>query len=627
MDSTNIFSLGGGYLAAILVLLLPGMTVLAIAQPKGRCFMENLATAVGLSLALAGIFASLVNAAGWRITTSQWMMILLLLLFGTFLAVLIHLIWGHLIKRSRVNKTPVQESGIKKTIGALAGLVLLALLVAYRQFQSRGLVLPAWVESVDQVFLVTKMVSAGGVPQLMFPELPGVFAPYLVFPYTTAIFTQLTGWQPAAAVLFIGQVLTALIALSIFRLGMTLFGDWKRASLAAVFSGFALTLPGYFPFWGRYQFITGMLLLPLAMAEIIQGGEKGIKGRLVLIILLVAGLFLADQTPILLLILFLFSFYAERLYRAYSTRKENLVGWKSLAGFLLGLLIASDWVTRMKETGVVLSPAIFSNMESGLGSVFASPCDTALGLLALGGFIWVIMEKPRASGFLIWAAVIFYLSVVQGLPPGWSAEDIASGMFIPVALLSSQLITGIMEKLLGVSRPLLAWSFFFLAAISLVFWGVRENWELKDANTQLATEADLEAMDWIKGNTPDTARFFINTKAWLPGSYRGVDGGYWILSLTGRSQLLPPLSYLNTADVYYQRVNLWSDVASGISTCSPVFWKLADSAEFQYLYLTEGRGSLQPGELENCDRLLKVYEKKGIVLFEIIPETEIFNLE
>lgn len=627
MDSTNIFSLGGGYLAAILVLLLPGLTVLAIAQPKGRCFMENLATAAGLSLALEGIFAILVNATGWRITSSNWVMIFLLLLFGTFLVVLIHLIWGHLVKRPRVSKPPTQESGINKTIGTLSGLVLLALLVAYRQYQSRGLVLPAWVESVDQVFLVTKMVSAGGVPQLMFPELPGVFAPYLVFPYTTAIFTTLTGWQPAAAVLFMGQILTALIALSIFRLGMALFGDWKRASIAAVFCGFALTLPGFFPFWGRYQFITGMVLLPLVMAEIIQGGEKGGKGRLVLIILLVAGLFLSDQTSILFLILFLFSFYSERLYLAYSTRKKHQVGWKPLAGFLLGLLVASDWVMRMKETRVVLSPAIFSNMESGLGLVFASPRDMALGLLALGGFVWVILEKRRTSGFLVWTAVIFYLSVVQGLPPGWSAEDIASGLFIPVALLSSHLLTGIMEKLKSVSRPWLAWSFFFLAAISLVFWGVRETWELKDANTQLATEADLEAMDWIKGNTPGTARFFINTEEWLPGSYRGVDGGYWILPLTGRSQLLPPLSYLNTADVYYRRVSLWADVASGIRTCSPVFWKLADSAKFQYLYLTEGRGSLQPGELENCDRLLKVYEKKGVVLFEIIPETEIFNLE
>lgn len=623
MDPKSIFSLGGGYLAAILVLLVPGMTVLAIVRPRGRSLMENLATAAGLSLALEGIFAILVNVTGWRITSAQWMMILLLLLFCAFLAVLINLIHGYLVKRPKASKTADQEPGVGAVLRILAGLALFVLLVAFRQYQSRGLVLPAWVESVDHVFLVTKMVDAGGVPQLMFPELPGVFAPFVVFPFTTSIFTLLTGWQQAAAVLFIGQILTALISLSIFRLGMALFEDWKRAALAAVFTGFALTLPGFLPFWGRYQFITGMVLMPLGMAEIIQSGEKGNKGTLVLIILLVAGLFLADQIPALFLILFLFSFYAESFYLAYSTRKKQLVQWKPMAGFLLGLLVASDWLTRMKQARVVLSTAIFETTATNVGAIFTSPRDMAIGILALGGFLWAILERRRNFSFLIWSAIIFYLSVVQGLPPGWRAEDFAASLFIPAALLSSHLLAGVMEKLKSISQPIPAWSLYFLAAVSLSFWGIRENWEFKDAPTRLAAVADLEAMAWIRENTPMTARFFINTEEWLPGRYRGVDGGYWILSLTGRSQLLPPLSYLMTADVYYQRVSLWADVASGLRTCSPGFWKLVDSAGFQYLYLTDGRGSLQPGELVNCDGLLKVYEKNGITLFEIIPGMEI----
>ena len=95
--------------------------------------MENLATAAGLSLALEGLVAILVNVTGRRITSAPWMMILLLLLFCAFLAVLINLIHGYLVKRPKASKTADQEPGVGAVLRILAGLALFVLLVAFRQ--------------------------------------------------------------------------------------------------------------------------------------------------------------------------------------------------------------------------------------------------------------------------------------------------------------------------------------------------------------------------------------------------------------------------------------------------------------------------------------------------------------
>ena len=60
----------------------------------------------------------------------------------------------------------------------------------------------------------------------------------------------------------------------------------------------------------------------------------------------------------------------------------------------------------------------------------------------------------------------------------------------------------------------------------------------------IANKADLQALEWVRANTPADARFYINPAAWLGNTNRGVDGGYWLQPFAGRFSLVPPALYV-----------------------------------------------------------------------------------
>jgi hypothetical protein len=622
MDVSILITSLRDFLAALAVLFLPGTAVLLWTRPKGRDPIENIALASGLSLAINGIFGVLMNAMSWKLGSRQWLLVEFFLLFCSFVAILFHLIRSTLIVRKRSKSIPDPRSGTQTTLITFAGLAFFALIIAFRLLQSNDLILPSWVESVNQVFLANKMVNATGVPQYLMPELPGVFAPFLVFPFSVSIFVHLIGWEAAGAVLFMGQLVNALISLSIYRLGMALLGDWKRAGLAALLAGFAFTLPGYFLTWGRYALLSGLVMLPLAMAEIIQERPPKEKNPIFFLAMLTAGILLADSFTPIAYFLFILCWYGHEIFQSRKSRKKNQINWLPASGIGLGFLMALNWLVRMKEANAANPLTEVLDSSLGITSIFIFPRDILLYMLGAGGLLWLILEK-RKTVWILWSSLMFFFSAVRGLPDGWIAEDFAVSLFLPATILSAHLLISSGESLMRYLQPLVIRVVLGVGVLSLFLWGVRDTHAILDPVTSLAAEVDLEAFEWIKINTPQTARFFINTEKWLPGMYRGVDGGYWIQTLTGRGQLVPSLEYIRTANIYYERVNHWSEVASHITTCSSGFRKLLDSSGVQYLYLTEGRGSLQAGELENCPGLLKIYQKKGISLFEVIPEMNV----
>ncbi len=621
MNSSILITSLRDFLAALAVLFLPGMTVLLWARPKVRDPIENIALASGISLAINGIFGTLMNAMSWKLGSRQWLLVEFFLLFCSFVAILVHLVRSTLIIKKRSKTVPDLRSGMQTTLITFAGLAFFALIIAFRLLQSNDLILPSWVESVNQVFLVNKMVNATGVPQYLMPELPGVFAPFLVFPFSVSIFVHLTGWEAAGAVLFMGQLVNALISLSIYRLGMALFGDWKRAGLAALLAGFAFTLPGYFLFWGRYALLSGLVLVPLAMAEIIQEGSSKEKNPIIFLVILTAGILLADSFTPIPFFLFVLTWYGNEIYQSRKLRKGKHINWLPALAIGLGFLIALNWLVRMKEANAANPLVSALDSPPGITSIFIFPRDILLYLLAVGGLLWLILER-RKTVWILWSSLLLFLSVVRGLPEGWMAEDFAVSLFLTATILSAHLLISSGEYLMRYLKAAVIWIVLGVGVLSLFLWGVRDTHAIFDPAITFASEADISAFEWIKMNTPQTAKFFINTEEWLPGMYRGVDGGYWIQTLTGRGQLVPPLEYTRTAKVYYERVNHWSEVASHITTCTTGFRKLLDSSGAQYLYLTDDRGSLQAAELENCASFLKVYDRNGITLFEVIPAQE-----
>ena len=108
-----------------------------------------------------------------------------------------------------------------------------------------------------------------------------------------------------------------------------------------------------------------------------------------------------------------------------------------------------------------------------------------------------------------------------------------------------------------------------------------------------------------------------NVTHWQYRTYRGEDGGWWIMPLTRRETLLPPVLYVMGARDYVDKINNFAETASQLQDCSTEFWELVQEAGVTHIYVVEGRGSLQPEGLEDCAGLSLVYAKDGVAIFEV----------
>jgi hypothetical protein len=159
-----------------------------------------------------------------------------------------------------------------------------------------------------------------------------------------------------------------------------------------------------------------------------------------------------------------------------------------------------------------------------------------------------------------------------------------------------------------------------LALVGLVGWGVQETRNVLNPVTVFTTQADIAAMDWIRSSTDEDAVFLINTTPWLNSTYRGVDGGYWILPLTGRRTLLPPAMFVYSARDDVLQINDWAVRARALTTCDEAFWALIREAEVTHIYLGSTPGSLLPSGLRECDGLSLAYQLDGVWIFIMVSE-------
>ena len=155
------------------------------------------------------------------------------LLLGIVLGVCFGVAFAGLIRRGKgaFNKT---------WLFALLGL---AVALAWRFWQARDLLLPNWVDSQHHVLIIRKMIEFGGLPGTLEPYLPGPFYYHFGFHAVGALFSVLSGLDPAASVLMLGQAINACVGLAVYALAKQLSEDWRIGLLAAVFVTFVTKCP------------------------------------------------------------------------------------------------------------------------------------------------------------------------------------------------------------------------------------------------------------------------------------------------------------------------------------------------------------------------------------------------
>jgi len=534
-------------------------------------------------------------------------------------------------------KNDLQDSGTGWILRNVLLLIAFVLLLAWRFYQIRDLVLPAWVDSLHHTIIVRLILENGGLPDSLAPYMEVPFSYHYAYHALTAAFAFLARIPAEQAVLVLGQVLNALVAISIYRLGMALWADWRRAGAAALLVGFVFQMPAYYVTWGRYTLLTGLVLLPLTMAVALDiANKKGSNQRLVKMALLTGGVLLSHYFAALLLALFLILLGLQELIgdvrQGRSLRGSR---WLPLTlAVLAGTILAGAWIFRVLSfnqdwVGVTavspvqsLDSIFFSNYLSYLWRMMGPQRNYVLLALALLGLV-VSLWRTKTRAFGLWGLVVGIFSLPWGfhLSP-FRPDHFVIVLFLPASLLVSDFVFTAWERL---QTGRFRWVGTFLAGaviLSMLVWGLRETRFIINQSTVFTNQADIEAIEWVAVNTPPEARFMTNVTHWQYSTYRGEDGGWWIMPLTRRETLLPPVLYVIGARDYVENINNYAESASQLQDCSPEFWDLIQEAGVTHIYLVEGRGSLQPEGLEGCAGLSLVYDKAGVFIYEVGEDLE-----
>ena len=150
---------------------------------------------------------------------------------------------------------------------------------------------------------------------------------------------------------------------------------------------------------------------------------------------------------------------------------------------------------------------------------FVAPITALASTILAGPWLFHLLSNPRVAEFASTRLV--------------SMPSVMITLFLPLAIVCGGIIARIGRRSRAIT-PILA---------AVAIFGVIAHRDVVAPITILANADDLEAMRWIREHSPERARFAINAAPWMGEAFMGVDGGYWIPVMTGRSSIVPPALY------------------------------------------------------------------------------------
>ena len=527
----------------------------------------------------------------------------------------------------------VRRKRLKFDWKLLVALALFGALIALRLWQARELVLPNWVDSLHHSLIVRKMVEAGGLTASLEPYLPGNFYYHFGFHSFTALYSLFSKQFAPFAVLYLGQVISAGVSLSIYAFTKTLTRDWKISLLAAMLSALVTKMPGYYLTWGRYTMLAGMLLMPLAMAYGLKvlRNQRGV-GNLLALAVLTAGTLLTHYFTAFLLAVWFVLLGLIWLFRSFKARVFNWqTAFSLILPVLVGLLMVLPWYLRIFQysggrsdlsANLVGLAADRAEQWSYLHYLIGNQLNLILVIMASAGVLWSLLRNERLE-FALWALFMGLMSLPIGVQLSSFRHDyFGLVLFFPISVMAASFVVGVVqffrERLANLPARRLA---AVIAAVFMIFilgYGGWSNRDVINDITMLADQDDLDALNWIDTHLPKDARFFINTAPWGFGLYRGVDGGAWITPYTGRRSLVPTIFFAFGMESNGNKlIKDWGEKASNITTCSGDFWDLVEEADIDYAYLSDEADVLHFEVMEDCVGAKLLYKADGVSIWHL----------
>ena len=626
-----LWQYGGLFLLTLLFLLLPGTLLL---QLRSLPHLTDPMAKIGVVL----VVGTVVWPIGWYLFSllggrfSGWLLWVLVVSGWLLVAFLHHPFTRspvHLVTWSAANKVrrhPLTQSWHKEHT-----LILLLLIVglAVRLLAVRDLVFPPWVDSVRHGLITAVMSQSGQTITTI------GYAPYLPvdrFPYHFGFHTissslvLLTGWEIPRLLLGLGQLLNALLPLTVYTGGWLLTRQRRAGLMAAFLVAIPLFFPAYYATWGRYTQLTAMLLLPVLLGltwRLVRGARQW-RSNWWLVELLATGLFLIHFR------VFVFYVPFAGLVWLWSRGRNGRFLWLAagtslllLTPQLLYLLQNSKPEQRLSARlpGYTAFPTAY--YEAGWDRLFLWLAGGLL-LLVLLSWLW---RRPTWTAvpllLAVWAGVILF--ALSGDYLGFPSINLVNlnsyyiTTFLPLALVLGSVGNQFWRWLRCQAEPIFVAGLLLLAplATAVTFFGLQQQITILNEQTILAQPADAEALAWLEANLPEDAVIAVNSWLWLGNTWAGSDGGAWIVPLTGRQSSAPPADYIYSRELF-NFVNPFNEAAATI-----LDWRTSETADWlrergiTHIFIGVRGGQMDPAELLQNPGVELVYGRNGAFIFEL----------
>lgn len=618
-----------GLLPVAALLTLPGLAVMALLPASsGWGPGHRLLAAPGTSLAVIALLFEGAWAVGLRLDATA-----MFVLLGVSAPVAA---WA-LIRRP---SGPAPQPRLSVSTVLLPALFLVILgLTAYSRFAAiSGIAVPLWWDSVHHTTIVQLLLDNGGIFSSWQPYVPlSTFTYHFGFHAATAAAAWLTGLTAPAAVLIFGQVLNVAAVPVGYLLAARLTGRPWAGVVAALVTGLVSLTPAYYVNWGRYTQLAGQIILPVAMLLLMEAVETGGWRRVLLAAVAAAGLALTHYRVAVFFGAFVLAYLLVRVYQRWGR-------WSALAAEIgrvitvaaAAFLLVAPWAYRLFNITVP------RYLERWLGPVAPSSAEwlatynslrdvdpilppyilwPTLAGLALG----LVLKQRAAFLLVLWVEGLFLSA-----NPGWlglpgtgeiTNHAVLIGLYLPASCAIGLLVALVLDRARRLAVPATA----LAAALTLIIasWGALESAKVVNPFFQLVTPADLNAFDWIRQNTPSTARFLVNSeRAYNDTTVVGTDAGWWLPLLAHRQNNVPPMIYASERSLppgFAERTNdLEEIVRTGGATTPPALAALR-SAGITHVFVGSRGGYLKPDELIASPDYQPLYDVAGAGVFALRP--------
>ncbi|MGH2543587.1 MAG: hypothetical protein ACRDIB_12350, partial [Ardenticatenaceae bacterium] len=506
----------------------------------------------------------------------------------------------------------------------------------------RDLAFPPWVDGVRHGLITVMMAAAGEVITTYEPWLPVDYFPYhFGFHTISATLFMMTGAALPSTLLVLGQLLNALVPLSVYAAAWLMTQRRSVGLVAAFLVAFPFFFPGYYATWGRYTQLMGMLVMPPLVAltwKLLRGGRRW-RHTWWIVGVLAAGLFLIHLRVFLYYLPF-----AALVWVAGRFRRWRALG--ATAGLALLLVGLRAWqLVPRASPGELLTTTIENYNTFPIGYLTTGWERLFVGmalfgaLVSLGAWItgrrWAELPVTLAS----WVGLLFLLLAGRliGLPESWlvNLNSMYIILFFPISLLIAIPLREILDftRTLRFTFYVLRFTFYIerwtlrvlgsvgvgVVGTAMLLFGIHHQIGILNSQTILAYPRDLAALEWVKSNLPADARIGVSAWRWLGNTWSATDGGAWLLPLTGRASTTPPADYAYSVALV-QSVNTFNEAASAVEDWSdPAVAEWLRTQRVTHLFVGAKGGFLDPTELARNPALELLYEQDGLFVFAVPP--------